>query len=671
MPAALIPDAPAQTTTVAADAAELDSSALSHTGIHEGMVEAVPLGYRESSSHAVMPSSCDMDASTVPASAAALSTPTSSSYHASSGRVSTQLSQTMDGIEGHSIMLLGASSESDPWLLRHCQFDQLGLRSVHKMYFRNAGGVPTTDKIPIHFIVSDNKYLNHPLLPMYHPIGGDARLQLSQLVQPTYGVRLISLFRKYVYPTLPVVPSTYMDIPSTNSAASPVMSAALDSIPTSVLAAMYGLAMPFALNDELLAVVNAFETPPLLQLWTLVHSLIQVDIHRPSLSTVQAALLFLHKDSNSHTASNSSGGNDLSSSAFLWSFIGSTVGMAHSLGLQFECQMFGIPNADKRLRRRLWWALYIEEKWQSLLMGRPPYIRADEWDVGELCDNDFETKKASSYFDEAAAVVGRTFLPFRDMARLAVIVADVQERLYSLRACQRLGEDLAQSISTAKPLFDRLNDWRSSISAPEPFDDNVVEASPYPTTMYFAYLTIVTYVWRALLRPTVRSSPPPRIIDVEEEPPLQDAGGFFFEELSWDFSDLPEIELHLEEDIHAHGEASATIKELHQAAQAFGGTVATFTSRLTSRHFDEFWYSWSRIGFAVISNFLTVLLVQAPTAENAPRAKWMLESWRQTLRYQSKAFPILRLAMARLNAFYWGGLAETFCLPPHVQEVVT
>ncbi len=174
----------------------------------------------------------------------------------------------------------------------------------------------------------------------------------------------------------------------------------------------------------------------------------------------------------------------------------------------------------------------------------------------------------------------------------------------SLRACQRLGEDLALSISTARPLFDRLNDWRSSIRAPEPFDSHsninnngngsstVVEASSYPTTMYFAYLTMVTYVWRALLRPTVRSSPPPRIIHVEDdEPPPQDAGGFFFEELSWDFSDLPEIELHLEEDMHAHGEASATIKELHQAAQAYGGTVATFTSRLTSRHFDEFWYS--------------------------------------------------------------------------------
>lgn len=198
---------------------------------------------------------------------------------------------------------------------------------------------------------------------------------------------------------------------------------------------MYGLAMPFALNDELLAVVNAFESPPLLPLWTLLHALLHAAIHRPSLATVQAAILFLHKDSSSHAGSASmsntdgSGGNDLSSSAFLWSFIGSTVGMAHSLGLQFECQMFGIPQQDKRLRRRLWWALYVEEKWQSLLMGRPPYIRADEWDVGDLTDGDFETRTASSYFDEAAAVAGREFVPFRDMARLAVIVADVQERL--------------------------------------------------------------------------------------------------------------------------------------------------------------------------------------------------------------------------------------------------
>jgi hypothetical protein len=128
----------------------------------------------------------------------ALNTPTSSSFYNGSGggRVSTQLSQTMDQIDGHSIMLLGASSESDPWLLRHCRFDQLGLRSVHKMYFRNAGGVPTKDKIPVHFIISDDKFLPHPMMQADGTNDASAaafRAELNQLVPPSFGVRLIYL----------------------------------------------------------------------------------------------------------------------------------------------------------------------------------------------------------------------------------------------------------------------------------------------------------------------------------------------------------------------------------------------------------------------------------------------------------------------------------------------
>lgn len=223
-------------------------------------------------------------------------------------------------------------------------------------------------------------------------------------------------FRKHVYPILPVVSSVHLDIAFGDAA---TIASALDAIPIHVLAAMYGLAMPFALNDELLAVVNAFEDPPLSQIWTMVHKLIQQDLHKPNLSTLQAALLFLHKDCMELQ------GCGLSDSAFLWSFMGTTVGMAHTLGLHLECLMFGIPTHEKRLRRRLWWALYIEDKWRALFMGRPPYIRADEWDVSELQDLDFEMHSAS-YFDES---VGRTFVPFRDMARLAVIVADVQGTL--------------------------------------------------------------------------------------------------------------------------------------------------------------------------------------------------------------------------------------------------
>ena len=65
-----------------------------------------------------------------------------------------------------------------------------------------------------------------------------------------------------------------------------------------------------------------------------------------------------------------------------------------------------------------------------------------------------------------------------------------------------------------------------------------------------------------------------------------------------------------------------------------------------------------------------LLLVQAPSAESVPEAHCTLDKWRQTLRYQSRAFPILRPAMDRLNVFYWDGLAETFRLQPHVREIL-
>lgn len=112
--------------------------------------------------------------------------------------------------------------------------------------------------------------------------------------------------------------------------------------------------------------------------------------------------------------------------------------------------------------------------------------------------------------------------------------------------------------------------------------------SSYPAGVYFAYLTLMAYVWRALLRPTVRSQPPAQIIDVDQEPQSIQDTGFLFEDLTWDFSDLPEMELHLEDDAT---DTSATIKELNQAAQAWAASTITFTMNLSSRDFGGFWHS--------------------------------------------------------------------------------
>ena len=97
----------------------------------------------------------------------------------------TQLSHSMDQISGHTAQLLGASSEGDPWLLRHCRFDELGLRSFHKVHFRHAGGVPTGEKIPVHFLISADELYDNGM--------DSGRARLDALLDPGTGARLVRL----------------------------------------------------------------------------------------------------------------------------------------------------------------------------------------------------------------------------------------------------------------------------------------------------------------------------------------------------------------------------------------------------------------------------------------------------------------------------------------------
>lgn len=107
-----------------------------------------------------------------------------------------QAIQTLDQLKGFSYQLIGASGESDPWLLRHCKFDEHGFLLVHQVHFRNAGGVPLDEKIPVHFLVTDDQ--------LYGPAKAETRIApdeshplretLNTLVPLECGQRLVSLY---------------------------------------------------------------------------------------------------------------------------------------------------------------------------------------------------------------------------------------------------------------------------------------------------------------------------------------------------------------------------------------------------------------------------------------------------------------------------------------------
>lgn len=104
-----------------------------------------------------------------------------------------QTIQTLDQLPGWSTQVIGASGESDPWLLRHCRFDDRGFLRFHQVHFRNAGGVPLDEKIPVHFLVTAEGLYHASKEATMFPKRDLIQEELESLVPLECGQRLVAL----------------------------------------------------------------------------------------------------------------------------------------------------------------------------------------------------------------------------------------------------------------------------------------------------------------------------------------------------------------------------------------------------------------------------------------------------------------------------------------------
>lgn len=115
-------------------------------------------------------------------------------------RPTAQAIQTLDLLKGFSSQLAGASGESDPFLLRHAKFDDHGFLLSHQVHFRNAGGVPLEEKIPVHFLVSADHLYEPAKEATRYKRRPSARDELNELVSLECGQRLVALWViPYIY----------------------------------------------------------------------------------------------------------------------------------------------------------------------------------------------------------------------------------------------------------------------------------------------------------------------------------------------------------------------------------------------------------------------------------------------------------------------------------------
>jgi hypothetical protein len=80
-------------------------------------------------------------------------------------------------------------------------------------------------------------------------------------------------------------------------------------------------------------------------------------------------------------------------------------------------------------------------------------------------------------------------------------------------------------------------------------------------------------------------------------------------------------------------------------------------AHLTSQNMlTLFFIEDTRYQLSYMTNFALLLFVQSPSMAVARENKLLLDKWRSIVRMQSRAWPVLKLAVMRLDAVVWKGL---------------
>lgn len=177
---------------------------------------------------------------------------------------------------------------------------------------------------------------------------------------------------------------------------------------------------------------------------------LEIALRQPAVSTVQAGLLLLQQPDDGS-----------------WLLTTQLVAVGQDLGLHLDCSEWGLAGWERGLRKRVAWALFMQDKWSALVHGRPPHILSSNWAVRPLVDDDFEGSGPAAEGGEGTFRGEATKLLFSGMVTLTVILSEILETFYALqtlREIDRAGTDGTRAVlERAKPIQIKLRDWYTSL----------------------------------------------------------------------------------------------------------------------------------------------------------------------------------------------------------------
>ncbi|KAJ6441121.1 hypothetical protein O9K51_06916 [Purpureocillium lavendulum] len=263
----------------------------------------------------------------------------------------------------------------------------------------------------------------------------------------------------------------------------------------SLLAAVYLVALDWKLYDSVLA--GSESVPDAAALEKLAEQTINRDMRRPKLSTVEAGLLLLQR----HRRPGETSDSNTSSRAFA----AQLVTVAQDLGLHLDCSLWSIPSWEMGLRRRLAWAIYMEDRWGAFVHGRPCIIHDEDWEARPCTDSDFPElspgKEELTSSDMDARIGWDIFGAHIELTR---IVTDILRTFYSLKATRAAGLldeiGIAGAVDLAQPLVLRLRTWYAAL--PDALHLRTKQRGKLCAngSLHLAYASMEVAIHRALLR---------------------------------------------------------------------------------------------------------------------------------------------------------------------------
>jgi hypothetical protein len=419
---------------------------------------------------------------------------------------------------------------------------------------------------------------------------------VEMIVSP-HGSRLLDLYFRVIHPGFPIIEKTVFYEKYERS---------YKEFAPPLLAAIYILAINWWDHEEDLA---PLPRPDVRQLERLVRKTLADAMYRPKLSTIQAGLLLSQRPEGDQ-----------------WAPTAQLVAIAQELGLHLDCSTWKIPPWEKGLRKRLAWALYMQDKWGALVHGRPSHVFQANWAVRALRPNDFPDVEWDEDDIEERTEIERGRTLFMQMVHLSQILAEILETFYTLQAMQAVTDAGAQGthmvLALAKPIQLKLKNWYSELPQAIRMDSTYQTATINPNNpnrlssigyLHLAYFATEITLHRRIIRSLNASAsasassassstavPPP-------SPP------------------------------HPSGGIDPYIQQIcRSAAKARLISAMDFVNRLTPSHLRSFWYFASKTNFALIGTFGSLLWATSPGREEADWYRRRLAEYRWTLSVSSK-----------------------------------